>query len=169
MSTFDTPKGCNCGECKRCKNRLRAARWREQNPDKVAKYNYDPEVVERKKATSKAWKQRNPERCREYNKTARAKELKNELNRRYRQDARFREKITAREKARRAVCQGRLKKLPCENCGSEERVEGHHEDYSKPYEVTWLCNPCHRGLHGYGPRAQDFESARQESNLRPSA
>lgn len=45
-----------------------------------------------------------------------------------------------------AIRDGRLKKEPCEICG-ENRVHAHHEDYSKPLEVRWLCVRHHAGLH----------------------
>jgi len=35
----------------------------------------------------------------------------------------------------------------CSGCGVKCRPDGHHEDYSKPLEVTWLCRKCHAGLH----------------------
>lgn len=36
----------------------------------------------------------------------------------------------------------------CERCGEVAKTGGHHEDYSKPLEVTWLCGPCHGKRHG---------------------
>jgi ribosomal protein S27AE len=41
---------------------------------------------------------------------------------------------------------GRLVKQPCEKCGNEN-TEKHHEDYSKPLEVIWLCRQCHLDHH----------------------
>ena len=35
----------------------------------------------------------------------------------------------------------------CEICGSESSIQGHHPDYSKPYEVYWLCKDCHAFVH----------------------
>ncbi len=35
----------------------------------------------------------------------------------------------------------------CEDCGNERKVHGHHEDYSKPLEVIWVCSRCHGRRH----------------------
>jgi hypothetical protein len=34
----------------------------------------------------------------------------------------------------------------CERCG-KPRPDKHHEDYSKPLEVTYLCRSCHKICH----------------------
>lgn len=44
-----------------------------------------------------------------------------------------------------ALRDGRLTKGPCEVCGSAD-VHGHHDDYSKPLVVRWLC-PLHHQRH----------------------
>lgn len=41
---------------------------------------------------------------------------------------------------------GHLEPRPCETCCSTA-AEKHHEDYSKPLEVRWLCRKCHLALH----------------------
>ena len=55
-------------------------------------------------------------------------------------------KHEARWKTRRAINSGKLVKAPCEVCGSS-RVDAHHDDYSKPLDVRWLCRPHHIEHH----------------------
>lgn len=35
----------------------------------------------------------------------------------------------------------------CEECPSTKKIEGHHEDYSFPLVVRWLCQICHIAWH----------------------
>ena len=58
-----------------------------------------------------------------------------------------REKYIARTMVRNAKRDGWLKRMPCEVCG-EEKSQAHHDDYSKPLDVRWLCFKHHRELHG---------------------
>ena len=46
-----------------------------------------------------------------------------------------------------AIRSGALQKMPCEVCGSKSRVHAHHDDYSKPLEVRWLCSKHHTEWH----------------------
>lgn len=57
---------------------------------------------------------------------------------------RYPEKALARSLLASAIRCNRVKRLPCEICG--EKAEGHHENYSKPLEVRWLCFRHHREL-----------------------
>lgn len=46
----------------------------------------------------------------------------------------------------RAIKFGNLVRLNCFRCGSEKTV-AHHEDYDRPLDVIWLCQPCHKQRH----------------------
>jgi hypothetical protein len=61
-----------------------------------------------------------------------------------------RDKYLARQWLRRAVTRGKIIKPDvCERCNIKaERIEGHHNDYSKRLEVEWLCVNCHKLEHG---------------------
>ncbi len=84
---------------------------------------------------SKKWAERNPEKYAEYQrKSSAAYRLK------------YPEKAKAHDAVNNAVRDGRLKKQPC-YCG-ETIVEAHHEDYSKPLDVEWLCNWHHKQKFG---------------------
>jgi len=52
----------------------------------------------------------------------------------------------ARQIIRNGVRDGKIKKMPCVECGNP-KSEGHHEDYNKPLEVIWLCTQHHQDLH----------------------
>lgn len=65
----------------------------------------------------------------------------------------FRAKNPEKYKAHTAVSNAlrdkRLFKSPCIKCG-DDRSQAHHEDYSKPLEVIWLCKACHNAEHFVG-------------------
>lgn len=49
-----------------------------------------------------------------------------------------------------------LKKKPCIACGVLEKVQAHHEDYSKPLDITWLCPTHHNDRHHNGLKIEEF-------------
>lgn len=66
-----------------------------------------------------------------------------------------REKIMAHKLATSAFKKGFiLKPKACNRCGATGiRLEKHHEDYSRPLAVEWLCSKC----HGKTRRKDDYE------------
>lgn len=61
-------------------------------------------------------------------------------------------KYKAKRKVEYAVKVDKLiKPTICSVCGSVcKYIHGHHSDYSKPYDVLWLCIHCHNNLHKGG-------------------
>jgi hypothetical protein len=56
--------------------------------------------------------------------------------------AKHKDKHNARKIFSYELRMGRIKRQPCKICG-DEKSEGHHEDYSKPLDVIWLCREHH--------------------------
>lgn len=62
------------------------------------------------------------------------------------QRKKYPEKARARQLVSAAIQAGTLIKSACEVCG-KLKVEAHHEDYSKPLSVRWLCSLHHGEAH----------------------
>jgi ribosomal protein S27AE len=45
-----------------------------------------------------------------------------------------------------AIKSGKLVRQSCLRCEHGKTI-AHHEDYSKPLDVIWLCQPCHKTRH----------------------
>ena len=112
-------KDGHLNKCKEC-NKKDANKHRTDNLEKIRKYDRE--------------RGKNPQRiasCIEVTKAWR-----NEDERRQK----------AHSKVAYAIKKGVLTKMPCVRCG-EQKSLAHHEDYDKPLEVMWLCQPCHKQRH----------------------
>lgn len=56
------------------------------------------------------------------------------------------EKVHARSIVNNHIKLGKLTRKPCEKCG-EPKSHAHHDDYSRPLDVKWLCRKCHGNHH----------------------
>lgn len=61
-------------------------------------------------------------------------------------DRNNKDKRAAYDAVKYALQHGRLTKEPCAICGST-RSQAHHEDYSRPLDVVWLCSQHHMARH----------------------
>jgi len=59
---------------------------------------------------------------------------------------RYPERQSARNAVNKAILRGEIKRQPCEKCG-EQLAHAHHDDYSKPLDVRWLCHAHHVEAH----------------------
>lgn len=65
---------------------------------------------------------------------------------RYRDNLDQQIKRLCRDETRRALRKGYLKYEPCEVCGLED-AQAHHDDYTKPLNIRWLCSWHHAEHH----------------------
>jgi len=120
--------------CKTCHNE-RSSEWRKENLERVKensrKRAKDPAVKAARKRSMQS---------------AEAKARAREAVRRYRERKPMVD--VAHRFIRLAVAKGILKReSECSVCSSSDRVEAHHDDYTKPEVVRWLCKSCHEEWH----------------------
>jgi len=122
--------------CKDCV-KARMKQYREKNHDfvliKDRIRNRKTDAVKKRREYAREKKLENPEL---YNKTMASYLRKSRENNPGKNSARLR--------LNRAVLSGAIKRPDaCSECGKKCKPEAHHEDYSKPLKVIWLCNECH--------------------------
>jgi hypothetical protein len=62
------------------------------------------------------------------------------------QKQRYPEKCKARQLVKNAIKSGKILRGKCVICNSEN-AEAHHEDYTKPLEIIWVCKTHHKEFH----------------------
>ena len=62
-------------------------------------------------------------------------------------------KLKARIRAKTSIARHPEQLKPCCICGSKDKIHAHHEDYSKPFRVVFLCKSHHSQYHAQKNRA----------------
>jgi len=116
---------CKCERVRRLERvdqeRLSVVRYREAHREEYRAYHreysrkYNENHVDQNREYNRRWRESNPDKYR------------------------------ARVAFAMAINNKSIKRVDvCSVCGSNYFVDAHHEDYSKPLEVQWLCRLCHR-------------------------
>jgi uncharacterized protein (DUF983 family) len=118
----------NHSQCKECVKR-RVKDYRAQNIERVQEYDRKRGLLPHRKEGVKA-------RAHRYTRPPKIWRSKNP------------EKYSAHVLVGNALRDGKITKPPkCERCSRDYGLHAHHDDYSKPLEVMWLCAPCHGERH----------------------
>ena len=158
MAKTGRPPSCLCGECAKCKRRVRSrARYQtlslDERRDLIAKR--DKEKVraadraryyrqrEERQARMQEWAEKNREKGREIKKA---------------HYLRYPDRSKARYTLGNAVRDGKVQRQPCEKCGNP-KSHAHHWDYTKPLDVIWLCSEHHGEVHRQYPTTLRVEDA----------
>lgn len=140
-------------ECKTCRRKYakehyqsnrevyleRAKRQREVNPEGYKEYLKEYYRANKKEALEKA---------KAYSQTDKGKAVRKLSATNYFNSEYGKRVHKARNKIQKALKSGKLiRPKYCSSCRSEVFVEAHHKDYSKPFEIDWLCKQCHENIH----------------------
>lgn len=125
-------------KCYRCQADY-TAKWRERNPEKA-------------KAQIAKFRAENKEHLRAYNlRRYRSPDYKRPPGYQKHSEKWRKSNPTKRNAHQRvytAIRNGMITKAKaCQQCGDDYYIVAHHEDYTKPLDVMWLCQSCHRHIH----------------------
>lgn len=142
-----------CENCLVEKNLDRFYKYKSGSPARLCKDCKNAESktnyyanIDRRKETSRAWLEsdRGKSITAAYRKSERGKAAFKRGADAYAK--RYPVKNAAQTMLGNAVQAGKIKRLPCEVCGAD-KAHGHHDDYSKPLDVRWLCRKHHVDWH----------------------
>jgi len=123
----------NIGYCKKCKVEYSKEYWKKY-------YSNNKEKIKKR---SRKWLQENVGYIKKYYLMEKNKKKHREKQKIY--NKKNPEKIKAENEANRKI------KIPknqlCEICKKKSATDKHHQDYSKPLKVKFLCSGCHQRLH----------------------
>lgn len=106
-------------QCKVCKLKYQKSYAKtDAGKEAASRRSKKPERVKYQTANTKKWRENNPE------------------------------KYAAHNMINNGLRDGKLEKpLACDRCGKEDMIHGHHDDYSQPMDVEWICVSCHGTEH----------------------
>lgn len=133
----ENPRDSYCNECKRNKNKIKSFNEgkRERNTPGLG----------RKTTCSICGKEKEINYLNESCCQA-CKIMKKKLGRSSRSNEQIL-KENVRRYTYKAIMEGKLIRMPCEVCQTNNDIQAHHDDYNKPLDVRWLCRKHHREHH----------------------
>jgi hypothetical protein len=135
-----------CGSCARCKRAAAQRRWKAKlSPERAEALQAKRREYDRNRHERSQDKRRAKNRA--YSQTEAGKQAMAVSYGRYKE--RHREKYLAHRRVEYALVSGTLERGPCERDGDDcwGRIHGHHDDYSRPLDVRWLCHGHHLEVH----------------------
>lgn len=135
-----------CKPCSRkyASRRIMPPEMREKRRAYMRQWSKSPEQKKR----MRQWREANRETIREKARQYTAVRLANGKMAAYRKTPRFLLMQGAAMMVRGALGLGLITKQPCAQC-SNPHSNAHHEDYSRPFAVEWLCKNCHATHHAH--------------------
>ena len=146
--------------CNKCRRELPSSEFFNSRANKDGKHPwckvcFQRKVSEYKKAhpelrrlQDRRWRQNNRERDRANKDASRLRNMDTVVEGRRRWRVANPEKRQAHDRVKKAIQKGILvRPEKCQACGVFKKVVAHHNDYSKPLEVDWLCQACHLDHH----------------------
>lgn len=149
-----------CKECNSLDKKIKKEKDPEKFKEKTRKYNQNKTKEKRYKWHRNYYTkdiEKTREQRRKYTNTDEFRKRRRELSKlTYSKNKEFRKKtVVSPEKAK---CRSRfyhqvrigniIRPTECSKCGKKEtKIQGHHTDYTKPFDVIWLCTVCHGFEH----------------------